>query len=183
MARLMRDSSPPEAIFVRDFGFWPGLALIRKLISSFPYLECSFNELISISNTPPGMPSSAMASETNFDNLLEALIRPSVSSFACLSYNFLDSLIFFSILIIDASEFLRYSSSFLISSWVWTRLFGSTLCFLEIVWIAFIFSSRKEDLSLSKSIDAMYFDKISTASEIFISASTIISFTSLNLSS
>ncbi|MNP35474.1 hypothetical protein D3C76_1288080 [compost metagenome] len=58
IARLIRDSSPPEATLARPLSGWPGLALTSSSICSRPWGDSSSLPLAcsSMLKRPPGMP-------------------------------------------------------------------------------------------------------------------------------
>ncbi|MNC54350.1 hypothetical protein D3C75_1038290 [compost metagenome] len=82
MARLMRDSSPPEATLARALRGCPGLALTSSSTCSRPLGSSSVLVLgrSSMVKRPPGMPRRWISCSTAWARLLEAWWRRSLSS-------------------------------------------------------------------------------------------------------
>ncbi|MNP53330.1 hypothetical protein D3C76_1477980 [compost metagenome] len=74
IARLIRDSSPPDATFAKAFNGWPGLALTSSSTCSSPLGSSSLllfgrNSMV---KRPPGMPRRWISCSTALARLLEA---------------------------------------------------------------------------------------------------------------
>ena len=78
-ARLMRDSSPPEATLARLLGACPGFALTRNSMSSLPCAPNSASLGVTLTaNRPPAMPSACMSWVMCRPSWSAALLRAAV---------------------------------------------------------------------------------------------------------
>ena len=78
MARLIRDSSPPDATFASGRTGWPGLALTRNSIPSSPVAAgvSDSSGSTATSKRPPSMPRVCMLSVTASPSFFAARRRP-----------------------------------------------------------------------------------------------------------